>query len=268
MGTILEATGQAKDCELAVDLPGDGWTTWCAGDGHAEQRLPNPDWYHICLLGHPAMVLALRGDGLAPPFDPEMERMLREFAESMRPWVNHLLADHRHAKEVAALNSAAFSDPLTGLSNRRALEELRLPSGYSLIEMDLDHFKAVNDTCGHDAGDRVLKRFSRELRASVREQDRTFRLGGEEFLVLLPEADQATALRVAERIRHSVSRIDLAGDAPGGRITVSLGVSSKTPDQSSDFSELMEQADRALYAAKRSGRDRVCAAGSFALNGG
>jgi diguanylate cyclase (GGDEF)-like protein len=73
---------------------------------------------------------------------------------------------------------------------------------------------------------------------------------------------------VAERIRHSVSRIDLAGDAPGGRITVSLGVSSKTPDQSSDFSELMEQADRALYAAKRSGRDRVCAAGSFALNGG
>ncbi|KEF43174.1 MAG: hypothetical protein ER33_00060 [Cyanobium sp. CACIAM 14] len=269
MGTILESAGDVLDCELAVDLPGDGWTTWSAGDGHPEQRLPNPDWHHICLLGEPDMVLALKvADGSARPLDPDLERMLRDFAESMRPWVDHLLDDHRHAKELAALNTAAFSDPLTGLANRRALEELPLPSAYSLIALDLDHFKEVNDSCGHDAGDRVLKQLAQVLVRSVREHDRTYRLGGEEFLVLLPEADHATSLRVAERIRRSVRTLDLAGDAPRGRVTVSLGVSTRMAGQTGEFADLMEQADRALYAAKRSGRDRVCAADPCVLNGG
>ncbi len=267
IGNILESTGQASACELSVEMPVDGWTTWCADDVHPQRREAHPGWHHICLLGQPAMVLAIRGHGAAEPFDPDMERMVREFAESMRPWVDHLLEDQRHAHEVAALNTAALCDPLTGLANRRALEEAKLPASYSLIELDLDHFKQVNDRFGHDAGDRVLKQVARVLRESVREQDQTFRLGGEEFLVLLPEADQATALMVAERIRLSMHQLDLAGAAPGGRLTVSLGVSTKSAQLSTGFPQLMELADQALYAAKGDGRDRVCAADALSLSG-
>ena len=126
----------------------------------------------------------------------------------------------------------------------------------------------MNDTFGHEAGDRVLKQLARVLNASVREQDHTYRLGGEEFLVLLPEADRDTARLVAERIRLSVRQLDLEGDAPGGRITVSLGVSTKKATQPCDFSQLMQQADRALYAAKDSGRDRVCSADDVSLSCG
>ncbi len=90
-------------------------------------------------------------------FDPDMEKMLRDFAESMRPWLDHLLEDQRHAHEVATLNTAALCDPLTGLANRRALDGAKQPPSHSLIELDLDHFKQVNDSFGHDAGDRVLK---------------------------------------------------------------------------------------------------------------
>ena len=83
----------------------------------------------------------------------------------------------------------------------------------------------------------------------MREQDQTFRRGGEEFLVLLPEADQATALRVAERIRLSVRQLDLAGVTPDGQITVNLGVSTKSAQLPSDFCPLMALADKALYSA-------------------
>lgn len=266
IGNILESTDQASACELSVELPVDGWTTWCADDIHPQRRAAHPGWHHICLLGQPAMVLAILGQGAAESFDPDMERMVREFAESMRPWVEHLLEDQRHAREVAALNTAALCDPLTGLANRRALEEAKLPASYSLIELDLDHFKQVNDSFGHDAGDRVLKLVARVLRESVREQDQTFRLGGEEFLVLLPEADQATALMVAERIRLSIHQLDLVGEAPGGRLTVSLGVSTKSAQFSTDFSHQMELADQALYAAKGDGRDRVRAADAISLS--
>ena len=266
MGTILESTGQPGECELSVNMPIDGWTTWNAFEDHPELREPAADWHHICLLGYPAMVLALKGEGVQHTFDPDMERMLREFAESMRPWVDHLLEDQRKALEVAALNQAALTDPLTGLANRRALAEVKLPSAYSLIALDLDHFKQVNDSFGHDAGDRVLQHLARVLRESVREQDQTFRLGGEEFLVLLPEADQATALLVAERIRLSVRQLDLSGNAPGGRMSVSLGVSSKPALVQADFSQLMELADRALYCAKGEGRDRVRVADGLSLS--
>lgn len=266
MTTSLESAGQASACELSVEMPVDGWTTWCADDGQPQRREAHPGWHHICLLGQPAMVLAIRGQG-AGPFDPDMERMVRDFAESMRPWVDHLLEDQRHAHEVAALNTAALCDPLTGLANRRALEEVKLPASYSLIELDLDHFKQINDSFGHDAGDRVLRQVARVLRESVREQDQTFRLGGEEFLVLLPEADEATALMVAERIRISMHQLDLAGAAPEGRLTVSLGVSAKSAQLSTGFSQLMELADQALYAAKGDGRDRVCAADALSLSG-
>ncbi len=266
MTTILESSGQGSACELAVQMPGDGWRPWTILADHPEPREPSADWHHICLLGHPAMVLAIRGQGSAQTFDPDMEKMVREFAESMRPWVDQLLESQRQALAVAALNTAALCDPLTGLANRRALAEAKLPASYSLIELDLDHFKQINDSFGHDAGDRVLEQLARVLRESVREQDQTFRLCGEEFLVLLPEADQATALMVAERIRLSMHQLDLAGAAPEGRLTVSLGVSTKSAQLNFAFTQLMELADQALYAGKEAGRDRVRAAEALSLS--
>ena len=173
------------------------------------------------------------------------------------------------------LFAMATKDALTGLRNRRYFLEgaeaefarsRRHDRGFALLLIDADHFKRINDTHGHDAGDRVLKQLARVLRESVREQDQTFRLGGEEFLVLLPEADQATALMVAERIRLSIHRLDLIGEAPGGRLTVSLGVSTKSAQLSCDFSHQMELADQALYAAKGDGRDRVRAADVLSLS--
>ncbi len=112
----------------------------------------------------------------------------------------------------------------------------------------------------------MLRQVARVLRESVREQDQTFRLGGEEFPVLLPEADRATALRVAERIRISMHQLDLQGEAPGGRLTVSLGVSTTAAEPTADFPRMMELADRALYAAKAAGRDRVWIADGLVLS--
>lgn len=273
--TLLEM-GEAEDCELGIDLPGQGWSTWTAEAAEPQPRLPHPDWYHLCLPGKPALVLALQGKTRDNVLHSDVERMLRHFAESMRPWVETMLESRRQSRRADEFRSAAFLDPLTGLGNRRALDAFRLSGSYALIAMDLDHFKAVNDQFGHLAGDEVLKAVARVLRQSLRQNDAVMRLGGEEFLLVLPAADQDTALRIAERIRQSVKELDLRGLAPGGRITMSLGVSLRIgparPQRAGhsggeernqdDFAAALARADRALYRSKENGRDRVSFAGS------
>ena len=273
--TLLDM-GEAEDCELGIDLPGQGWTTWTAETAEPQPRMPHPDWHHLCLPGKPALLLALRGKAGVDVLHSDVERMLRHFAESMRPWVETMLESRRQSRRADEFRSAAFLDPLTGLGNRRALDALRPSGTYALIAMDLDHFKAVNDQFGHPAGDEVLKAVARVLRQCLRQNDAVIRLGGEEFLVLLPGTDQDTALRIAERIRKSVKQLDLQGLAPGGRLTLSLGVSlhhgqSQPPragqagveerDQD-DFASALALADRALYRSKQNGRDRVSWAGT------
>lgn len=172
----------------------------------------------------------------------------------------HLLGA-RLAKANRALEWRASHDPLTGLWNRQRLEteldeELERSARYntpcSLIMLDADHFKAVNDAHGHDAGDRVLVRLGRVLASEVRGPDRVARWGGEEFMVLLPQTDLAAAAGTAERLRARVAGSD-AGDGLG--ITASLGVAScRDPDQRS---ALLKRLDDALYRAKEEGRNRV-----------
>ncbi|OZI40423.1 diguanylate cyclase [Bordetella genomosp. 1] len=166
------------------------------------------------------------------------------------------LAQHRH--EVSRLDAQRHTDPLTGLANRRALDAAlaqwdRDGQGGAFIALDLDHFKRINDTHGHAAGDRVLVAVAGIIKRAIRAQDVAFRAGGEEFLVLLPTATQAIALDVAQRLRQSVAAAAIEGV---GHVSISGGVAGWTPADG-DIGLAVQRADEALYAAKRAGRDRI-----------
>lgn len=166
----------------------------------------------------------------------------------------------RVSELVGHLRHSAITDPLTGLVNRRGFEEAlerelaraaRTGAPVALVVFDLDHFKQLNDTHGHAAGDRALVAFAKLLRRSARRGDVLARIGGEEFAAILYDADANAALAFAERV---VER-QRAGDREAP-LTVSAGVAAATPPLPSR-DQLFEAADRALYAAKRAGRARV-----------
>jgi diguanylate cyclase (GGDEF)-like protein len=151
----------------------------------------------------------------------------------------------------------AETDPLTGVYNRRKIEEvlrsemersLRYGSPLSLIFLDLDNFKRINDTYGHRRGDEILKAVARTVMEAVRRTDWVGRYGGEEFLVLLPQTTREGARRVGERIRRAVKDLRLG-------VTVSLGVTSFRPHDTLDT--ILERVDRAVYRAKKKGGDRI-----------
>lgn len=167
------------------------------------------------------------------------------------------------------LYQQAAVDVLTGLANRRSfLSQLgrafaqarRQGQPLSLLYLDLDHFKLVNDRYGHAAGDEVLKTFARVVAQQVRAADLVGRLGGEEFAVLLPDADDAQATEVAERVRQAVAACQIDTGAATVRVTVSIGLASLQPQHDAP-DRLLEDADGALYAAKQHGRNRVERAG-------
>lgn len=164
----------------------------------------------------------------------------------------------QHHREVGRLNAQSQTDPLTGLSNRRALDKAleawsRGNGGGAILALDLDHFKRVNDTYGHAAGDRVLVRVSRLIRRSVREHDQAFRVGGEEFIVLLPGASPEAAMDGAQRLRVAIAQTDIDGV---GKVSISGGIALWTPGQCSAETALA-RADEALYASKSNGRNRI-----------
>ena len=256
MNTILAATHEARDCALFIDLPDQGWTMWGLGNSRPVRRQPPPDWPTVDLPGEPAAVLALHMVDEADP-DEDLLEMLTGLAPTIRPAVDQYLHDYRQARRVSDLRKAALTDPLTGLGNRRALEQ-NIPLGdYALIALDLDHFKHVNDEFGHSSGDAVLVQVSSALQAGMRGDDAVYRVGGEEFLAVLPHTPLPDAVRVAERLRLEVKAIDFTGQAPDGRMTLSLGVTGVTDGDQAAFTEALERADEALYASKEGGRDRV-----------
>ena len=167
------------------------------------------------------------------------------------------------------LERQSLLDGLTGLPNRRHLQEaldfiwrqsLRLSQSMAVILMDVDHFKDFNDTHGHPAGDACLQALGRclgDLRR--RSTDVVARFGGEEFICLLPGMDLGMALQLAETLRSAVEDLEIRLGASGetARVTLSLGVAARVPTLEDRPSALIEAADRALYAAKRSGRNRV-----------
>lgn len=166
--------------------------------------------------------------------------------------------------------SEAAIDPLTGMLNRGALEtrvaELeaqarRTPQPVALLIGDLDHFKAINDERGHTVGDTVLAEVAERFRGELRAYDLAYRLGGEEFLVLLPGAGERETAELAESLRRCLA-ID---PIRGLRVTASFGISAWDGRGEFDFRALFDEADRALYRAKQDGRDRVARAGEDTL---
>lgn len=178
--------------------------------------------------------------------------------------VRHLGA---HTGMIRALETSqlqAQTDPLTGLLNRRSLETR---SSTMLVDdqigavlvADLDHFKRLNDTHGHDAGDRALRLYSQVLRQTLRPTDLVARFGGEEFVCVLPGVDAQTAANVADRVREALAQaVDRSG---GPAFTSSFGVAG-FPHHGATLEELVQVGDQALYEAKKNGRDRVEVAGS------
>ena len=221
---------------------------------HCEHRLRAADGSYRWFLAR-GTVLRHGGDGLGSRVIGTMTDVTdrRNMEDKLR----------RQSEELALL---ATTDALTGLWNRRrflekAEEELGRAHRYgrctAAVMIDIDHFKQVNDTFGHNAGDQVLRQFSEILRNSLRKSDHLGRLGGEEFAALLLESDGARALGVADLLRRQIAGSPMRlADGTELRITASFGVAAaRSGDET--VAGLLGRADNALYAAKRGGRDRV-----------
>jgi diguanylate cyclase (GGDEF)-like protein len=160
---------------------------------------------------------------------------------------------------MAETQLQASTDGLTGLVNRRSLEnrmrQLRSNgTAFAFVMADLDHFKMLNDTYGHEAGDRALRVFSEAVRNEMRADDTACRYGGEEFAIVLPGADVHGAVDVVERVRVALASMSGRGDTP--TFSASFGIAHST--DATELDDLVQRADRAMFAAKHAGRDRIC----------
>lgn len=171
--------------------------------------------------------------------------------------------DLKQAKKIA--EQLARTDELTKLSNRRAFFELgskaiqhaqRFSNRLSLIMFDLDHFKKINDYHGHAAGDKVLQALGGLLKQTSREIDVVGRIGGEEFAIILPGTDLSGATELAQRLRQNISNLLINSENTNVTFTISIGISELRPEHRS-LDDLLLQADKALYTAKRNGRNRI-----------
>jgi diguanylate cyclase (GGDEF)-like protein len=192
---------------------------------------------------------------------------------AMGAYVNRLRmnlseSNRQLTEAVERIESIAVRDDLTGLYNRRFLLEFlgresartqRSGGAFSICLIDIDRFKSINDSFGHAAGDAVLKHFSTVAGAGMRSADVLGRIGGEEFVVVLPDTDLQGAINSAERIRRAVEASAFPGLPAGRQVTVTAGVARSAPNESS--SNLLARADRALYDGKAAGRNTVVAAG-------
>lgn len=167
----------------------------------------------------------------------------------------------KRVEKETELKRLATTDMLTGLINRARFDYLikheigrlnRYIRPFSLIMLDVDYFKLINDSLGHDAGDQVLAALSKLLEENLREADYCARWGGEEFIILAPETTLAQAVKLADKVRHRIRCSHFPG---AGRVTVSMGVVEVIPHETQQ--SVMKRVDNALYRAKEKGRDRV-----------
>jgi diguanylate cyclase (GGDEF)-like protein len=209
----------------------------------------------IAVLGGTAMVLRLRTRSLRNQ-KAEMERLVAEKTEALR------LANEHLAR-------LSFVDALTGLANRRRFDEAldhewqrakRSHTPVALVVVDVDLFKSYNDALGHPEGDKCLVAVAEVLlQAGRRAGDLVARYGGEEFVILIPGADHASAMAFAERLRKACESrgIPHPASSVASTVTISLGVASRVPGETMSSQVLVQEADEALYRAKREGRNRV-----------
>jgi diguanylate cyclase (GGDEF)-like protein len=199
-------------------------------------------------------------DYMTKPCEPQELRVRLRTGKRILYLLDQLVAARESLRELAT------HDPLTKLLNRGAIVELlgtelgraeRERTSIGVVLADLDHFKRINDTHGHLAGDHVLREAAEAMRSSIRPYDAVGRYGGEEFLLVLPGCDQINAVSHAERLRLLLNR--LVVNVPSGeiRFTASFGVTVVGPETPADAETAIDIADSALYAAKRGGRNRV-----------
>lgn len=178
-----------------------------------------------------------------------------------------MAATLKHFQRFSSIKNIAIYDTLTGLYNRRYIEEKlgvdAKKSFYggtplSLVMVDIDHFKKVNDTLGHTEGDQALCKISSLLKNSVRKKDTVVRYGGEEFILILPETGLEESFVIAERIRRLVENTPFEVGKAQVNLTVSMGISNFPSHRAKSKEELIRMADQALYDAKRGGRNKVC----------
>jgi two-component system cell cycle response regulator len=203
-------------------------------------------------------------DYIVRPVDPN-ELVARSLTQIRRKNYNDRLRAN-----VQQTIELAVTDPLTGLSNRRYLDNhistlfnrsMARGRPLSVLIADIDRFKQINDTHGHDAGDDILREFANRVRSTVRGADLACRYGGEEFVVVMPDTSPEIAASVAERLRGVIESVPFVVKGTGQelQVTASFGIASRTP-QVITPGHLLKQADVALYEAKNGGRNRVVAA--------
>jgi diguanylate cyclase (GGDEF)-like protein len=263
LGTLLHATLDLGDLiqqfgrEVARELNGAGLQYQPVGLDevmHCGQSGPHRASYQLEYDNLPLGTLECSRD----------KRFSERDLEKLELMISCLIPALRNAMRYQIALQSAVLDPMTGLGNRIALTQAiereialgrRHPHPASLLVIDIDHFKQINDTYGHSGGDAVLLDVARTLRRCCRETDALFRFGGEEFVALLPQTDEAGAVIIAERIREVLAQSATVFQERRITVTVSIGVARM---QSTDtMLSWFDRADRALYRAKESGRNRV-----------
>ena len=207
--------------------------------------------------------------GVLHLIQPEKDRMTETKQRLAVMMAEHIAMALSNLKLQETLRSQSIRDPLTGLFNRRFMEEslelevrraARNQRPLGVIMLDLDHFKHFNDTFGHEAGDTLLRELGSLLQNNIRGEDIACRYGGEEFTLILPEGSLEITQQRADFLREAVKRLEVQHrNQPLGRITVSMGVAI-FPEHGRTGEALLQAADAALYRSKDAGRDRVTTA--------
>ncbi len=248
-----------EDLEAKLNVPA-VQREWSVGQWHPEDMLTVPlveksgELLGIISLDEPS-------NGLLPD---------RAHIETLEYFADQCAAAVTQARLYEAAHTEAQTDPLTGLANRRALEEVvevslaryeHFAEPAALLFVDIDHFKTVNDTFGHAIGDQVLQRVGEALRERLRRGDLVVRYGGEEFVALLPDTGLEAGAALAESLRERIESVDLSDLCGAIPVRVSIGVAAVGPG-CLDTTSLLAAADAAMYAAKKRGRNQVALAAS------
>ncbi len=265
VGSVLKvgegAVGKAAELRVPVNIP--NYAQWSGRIADEIDGVTPP----ACILSVPVIwqnrltgVLQLTRPTPTAPFGENDMNLLLLFS-------NQAAIAIENARLYGEVQTLAVTDPMTGVFNRRGffdvgqrqIERARHNHHpYAVLMLDLDHFKRVNDTYGHPAGDEVLAEIGKECRRNIRSIDVIGRYGGEEFVIVLLESSAQAAMRVAERICRSIAAHEFITQAAAVRLTVSIGVNAFPADEGpTDLYALIEQADQSLYLAKNSGRNCV-----------
>lgn len=278
---LLDLTGQQEDEIRQVSEFVNQLTDALSTLTHAAQRLSVGDMevpiaanlpasHHLKNLQATLRHLTWQTGQIAKGDFSQRVEFLGEFSHCFNRMVEQLAAyRQRILGQNRELERLATTDPLTGVYNRRYfmnfiakefLRSQRYAHVFSVIQMDIDHFKKINDTHGHAVGDEVLKVFAANCLEVLRENDVLGRIGGEEFSIILPETELAGALSVAERFCRTIAELQIQEEDRLIRFTVSIGVTSFRHDDTG-IEAVLRRADEALYLAKKGGRNKVVSAG-------